>query len=294
MNPHRIPAPGATSRSNLFLLLPLCAALSAPASAQQSDAAPAAAPFLGSYTALLESWDADVALPSPTQATMPPPSPPQKKRGGWELEFSAISDEVTLHSVDGYLDDWYSSSGDKVFDWRNVDRTRYGGRFMAGDDTLRFGLEVFTERFDSTDHFSGTGGDFLLFGTPTIAGNRDWSWFLDTSLRFGWVRDHGDVNFVTRFGNTIADHATLDYEFAQLDLGTGLRFSGVEVAVGMRLDDMLGYLDLDNGAYFYTDGTNLAFYTRVGYQPPSLPVFANATWFVGDVRGLGFVLGVRF
>jgi hypothetical protein len=32
----------------------------------------------------------------------------------------------------------------------------------------------------------------------------------------------------------------------------------------------------------------------VGYQPPGIPLFANATWFVGDVRGLGFVLGVRF
>jgi hypothetical protein len=292
MDPHRLAARGAASRSMAILFLPLTAALTAPASAQQFEGGPAAAPFLGAYTSLVEAWGADAALQSPTQAT--PPPPPPTRRGGWELELSGISDEVTLNSVDGYIDDWYSSSGDKVFDWHDVDRTRYGGRFMAGDNTFRFGVEVFTERLDSTDHFSGTGGDFLFFGTPTIAGNRDWSWFLDSSLRFGWVRDHGDVNFVTRFGNQISDHATFDYEFAQLDLGTGLRFNGVEVAIGMRLDDMLGYLDLDNGAYFYTDGTNLAFYTRVGYQPPGIPVFANATWFVGDVRGLGFVVGVRF
>jgi hypothetical protein len=290
---------GTVTRRVALLVVPLAASLvtslGATAAAQQAEAAAGRSAFVGSYSALVDAWAADVVAHEAAQATMPPPMPPSPPpRRGWQFEAAGFSDEVTLNSVDGYVDDWYSSGGNKVFDWHNVDRTRYGGRFLAGSDQYRFGGEIFTERFDTDDHFSGTGGAFVLLGTPTLARNRDFSWILDSSLRFGWVRDHGDVTFVTPFGNPISDHATLDYEYAQIDLGTGLRFHGVEVAVGMRLDDTLGYLDLDNGSYFYVDSTNLAFYTRVEYQPPGIPLFATATWFVGDVRGLGFVLGVRF
>jgi hypothetical protein len=272
---------GEAWRAGAMLAIPLAAALAPPAAARSGDDDPGSTAFVGSYHALESAQDVELA------------APPAEK-GGWKFELAGFYEAVELDSITAHYDDYYGNTGAKAFEWDDVERERWGARFLAGFGSLRFGFEYFSEQFDADDRFKGDGGAFILNSESVVTGGRDYQGFIDFGLRFGYVRDNGDVLLRDSFGNLVAGHASLDYEYGELDLGGGVRIGGFEAAVGMRVDDLYGQLDVDRGRHYYLFGPNFAFYTRVGFQPAGLPVFADATLLLGEIRGFSVAAGFRF